>query len=44
MGTYIVMAGLAVVVGLIIYSMIKDKKSGKSSQCGGNCQSCGHCR
>ena len=44
MGTYIVMAGLAVVVGLIIYSMIKDKKSGKPSQCGGNCQSCGHCR
>lgn len=33
---------LALVVGLVLRSMIRDKKAGKSS-CGGNCGSCGAC-
>ena len=44
MGTVIVAAVLAAVVGLIIHGMVKDKKSGKSLQCGGDCSHCGgHC-
>jgi len=33
---------IAVVVGLILRGMIRDKKAGKSS-CGGNCAGCGAC-
>ena len=41
-GTIIVAAVLVLVVGFVIYRMIKDKKSGKG--CTGNCASCGgHC-
>ena len=40
MGTVIVALVLAAIVGLIIWSMVKDKKKGKSS-CGGNCAHCG---
>ena len=40
MATFLVGAGLLAVVGLIIRSMIRDKKNGKSS-CGGSCGSCG---
>jgi len=44
MGTVIVLAALAGVVALVIRSMIRDKKSGKSLQCGGDCKHCGgHC-
>lgn len=44
MGTVIVAAVLAAVVGLIIHGMIKDKKAGKSVVCGGDCSKCkGHC-
>lgn len=44
MGTVIVLLALAGVVGLIIRSMVKDKKAGKSVQCGQNCNHCGgHC-
>ena len=39
MGTVIVGSVLAVIVGLLIWKMIKDKKAGKSS-CGGNCSHC----
>lgn len=39
----IIIAVLAVVVGLIIRTMIRDKKAGKSS-CGGNCGECGLCK
>ena len=39
----IIIAVLAVVVGLIIRAMIRDKKAGKSS-CGGNCGECGLCK
>ena len=35
-------AVIALVVTLLIRSMIRDKKAGKSS-CGGNCASCGAC-
>ena len=44
MGTIIVGLILVSIVALIIRSMVKDKKSGKSLQCGGNCSHCaGHC-
>lgn len=44
LGTLIVGVILIVVVALIIFSMIKDKKAGKSIQCGGDCSHCGvHC-
>lgn len=44
MGTVIVGVVLAGIVALILRSMIKDKKAGKSWQCGGDCKHCGgHC-
>ena len=44
MGTVVVLAILAGVVVLIVRKMIKDKKNGKSIQCGGDCRHCGgHC-
>lgn len=45
MGTILVLAVLAAAVGLVVRSMIRDKKNGKSLQCGGDCSHCGgHCR
>lgn len=41
MGTIIVGAILLLVVGLVIRSMVRDKKNGKSLQCGGDCSHCG---
>lgn len=43
MGTFIVGAVLLVIVGLIVKSMVHDKKNGKSIQCGGDCGKCGGC-
>ena len=43
MGTAIVLLVLAGVISLIIRSMIKDKKSGKSLQCGCDCGKCKGC-
>lgn len=44
MGTAIVLAVLIGIVSLIVKSMVRDKKNGKSLQCGGDCRSCGgHC-
>lgn len=44
MGTMIVLLLLAGGVGLVIRSMIKDKKAGKSLHCRGDCKHCGgHC-
>lgn len=40
MGTAIVLLVLCAIVGVVIYRMVKDKRSGKSS-CGGNCAGCG---
>ncbi|MDD7411713.1 MAG: FeoB-associated Cys-rich membrane protein [bacterium] len=42
MGTVIVGGVLAIIVGLLIWKMIKDKKAGKSS-CGGDCAHCRGC-
>ena len=38
----VLIAVIALIVGLLIRGMIRDKKAGKSS-CGGNCASCGVC-
>lgn len=44
MGTIITLAIVAAAVALAIRSMIRDKKNGKSLQCGGDCSRCGgHC-
>lgn len=44
MGTFIVGAILVGAVVLVIRSMMKAKKNGKSIQCGGDCSHCGgHC-
>lgn len=43
MGTLITGAVVLIIAGLAVKSLIKDKKSGKSS-CGGDCSHCGgHC-
>ena len=42
-GTIIVAAIIILVCVLAIRSMVKDKKSGKSVQCGGNCNNCHGC-
>lgn len=41
MGTIIVGLLVAGAVVLAVRSMIKDKKNGKSIQCGGDCKHCG---
>lgn len=41
-GTVIVTIVLIVVVGLIVASLIRDKRKGKSVLCGGECSHCGH--
>ena len=44
MGTAIVGLALLAIVSLIVRKMIKDKKHGKSIQCGCDCKHCGgHC-
>lgn len=44
MGTLAVALLLTGIVGLVVRSMVKDKKNGKSLQCGGKCKHCGgHC-
>ena len=43
-GTLIPAFVVALIVAAVIMSMIKDNKSGKSIQCGGDCKHCGgHC-
>jgi hypothetical protein len=41
MGTVIIAICVIGVVGLIIRSMVRDKKKGKSIHCGGDCGHCG---
>ena len=41
MGTVIVGLVLVIVVALVVRSMVRDKKNGKSLQCGGECNHCG---
>ena len=44
MGTVVVGIIVAGVVTLAVRSMVRDKKNGKSIQCGGDCKNCGgHC-
>lgn len=44
MATFMVGTALLVIIMLIIKSMVRDKKNGKSLQCGGECSKCGgHC-
>ena len=44
MGTLIVGIIIVGIVAMAIISMIHDKKSGKSLQCGCDCKNCsGHC-
>lgn len=43
MGTAVVLAVVIGAAALAIRSMIKDKKAGKSIQCGGDCKRCGGC-
>lgn len=43
MGTILVLAALAVIVGLIVSSMARERKNGKSARCGGDCGRCGGC-
>ncbi|MBR0207953.1 MAG: FeoB-associated Cys-rich membrane protein [Oscillospiraceae bacterium] len=38
----VLVAVIVLIVGLLIRSMIRDKKAGRSS-CGGNCAACGGC-
>lgn len=40
-GTLIVAGVLAIIVGLVIRKMVRDRKKGKSIQCGGDCTKCG---
>lgn len=41
MGTLIVGGIVLLVVALAVGSMIRDKKNGKSIQCGSDCKHCG---
>ncbi|MCD8221979.1 MAG: FeoB-associated Cys-rich membrane protein [Clostridiales bacterium] len=41
MGDLLVLAILILIVALIIRSMIRDKKAGRSPLCGGDCKECG---
>ena len=44
MGTVVVGIIVAGVVALAVRSMVRDKKNGKSIQCGGDSKNCGgHC-
>lgn len=43
MGTIIVLAIVIIAAVLAIRSIIKNKKAGKSIQCGGDCSRCGGC-
>lgn len=43
LGTILVSVVVLAVVGAIVYSMVRDKKKGKSIQCGGDCRHCGGC-
>ena len=38
----VLIALITLIVGLLVRSMIRDKKAGKSA-CGGSCASCGVC-
>lgn len=39
-GTLFVAVLIIAIVALVVLSMVRDKKAGKSLQCGGNCKNC----
>ena len=41
MATALVVIVLIILVALALRSMVRDKKNGKSLQCGGDCSNCG---
>ena len=43
MGTVITGIVVLGIAGLAVRSMVRDKKNGKSIQCGGDCKRCGGC-
>lgn len=44
MATALVVIVLIILVALAVRSMVRNKKNGKSLQCGGDCSKCGgHC-
>lgn len=44
MGTFVVGSIVIAYIGITIAGMVKDKKKGKSIQCGNDCKHCGgHC-
>lgn len=43
LGTAIAGGIVLLLVGLVVWKMVKDKKSGKSIQCGGDCSKCKGC-
>lgn len=43
MGTFFVLVALGLIVALIIRSMVRDRKNGKSLSCGGDCSRCKGC-
>lgn len=43
MGTIVTAAVLLCAVGMIVRKMIRDKKNGRSLQCGCDCEHCGGC-
>ncbi len=43
MGTVITLVVLVTVVGLAVRRMVRDRKNGKSLQCGGDCSNCRGC-
>ena len=42
LASIVLTAVIVLIVGLLIFVMVRDKKAGKSS-CGGNCASCASC-
>ena len=42
-GTILVGAIVLALVGLVIAKLIRDKRNGKSCQCGGDCSKCRGC-
>lgn len=42
-GTVITLVVLVTVVGLAVRRMVRDRKNGKSLQCGGDCSNCRGC-
>jgi hypothetical protein len=43
MGTIVVLSLVAAAAILAVRSMVKDRKAGKSLQCGGDCSRCRGC-